>query len=311
MSHPKFYGVIVPFITPFKEDFSLDTEAVKWLAEYQVKRGVHGIFPNSTTGEFVHLKREEAVELTRTVLEVVGGKAWVIPGISANCTDHSVELGLVFKDLGVDGVIITPPFFFKLTSEKLKYHFAKVAERVDLPIVVYNIPATTGVNVPVKVYVELAKEYSNVVGAKVTYDSYSYLRVLVEEVKGVRKDFAVLTGLDDMLLPLLMMGGDGGIMALANVVPQVHRAVYDAWVQGDLARAYEEYKKLLKLVRIYDVSSSYPTAVKAALRALGAPVKPHSRPPLLQEPPEVEARIKAILEELGLKGSMELDTVSP
>lgn len=124
--------------------------------------------------------------------------------------------------------MITPPFFFKLAKEKLEYYFARVAERVDLPIIVYNIPAATGVNIPVELYIELAREYSNVVGTKVTYDSYSYLRVLVEEVKGIRRDFTGFTGLDDMLLPLLMMGGDGGIVALANIAPEVHRALYDA-----------------------------------------------------------------------------------
>jgi 4-hydroxy-tetrahydrodipicolinate synthase len=99
----RFYGVISPFITPFKEDLTLDLEAARWLARYQAERGVHGIFPNSTTGEFVHLTRDEAVQLTRAVLEEVGGKVWVIPGISANYTEDCVSLGRTFRDMGVTG----------------------------------------------------------------------------------------------------------------------------------------------------------------------------------------------------------------
>jgi len=296
-----FYGVISPFITPFREDLSIDVDAIRWLARYQVERGVHGIFPNSTTGEFVHLTREESVEVTKIVLEEVGDRVWVIPGISANYTEHCVELGKIFRNLGVSGVIVTPPFFFKVSRDRLKAHFARIAEKLDIPIIVYNIPSATGINIPIDLYVELAEEYSNVVGAKVTYENFAYLRKLIAEVKSVRKDFAVLTGLDEMLLPTLMMGGDGGIMALANIAPHIHRAIYDAWISGDLSKALEEYRRLLKLVKIYDVASSFPTAVKTALKLLGAPIKPLARPPLYTEPVSVEEKIKRILEEAGLE----------
>ncbi len=300
MSQPKFYGVIVPFITPFKEDYTIDFEAARWLAKYQVERGIHGIFPYSTTGEFVHLKPEEGIELVKVVMEEVSSKVKIIPGTSANCTEHAIEMGLKLKDLGVDGAIITPPFFFKVKEERLKLHFAKVAEKVDLPIIVYNIPATTGIVIPVELYVELAEEYSNIAGAKVTYDSVAYMRKLIREVKAVRKDFSILTGMDDHFLFTLMMGGDGGIMALANVAPQIHVEVYNAWRNEDLAKAYEAFKKLLKLVRIYDVATSFPTAVKTSLKIMKTPVKPYVRPPLTPEKPEVEEKIKDILSELGL-----------
>jgi len=296
----RFYGVIVPFVTPFREDLSLDLDAARWLARYQVERGAHGVFPNSTTGEFVHLSRDEAILLTRVVLEEVGGRAWVIPGVSANHTEDCVQLGRVFRDIGVHGIIATPPFFFKVSGERLKLHFVRILERVDLPLVIYNIPATTGINIPVSLYVELAREYSNAVGAKVTYESFTYIRQLTQEVKAVRRDFAVLTGLDDMLLPVLMMGGDGGIMALANAVPQLHREVYDAYVSGDLARALDAWRKLLRLVRVYDYATSYPTAVKTLLRVLNTPVRPYVRPPLTPEGPEVEERIRGVVRGLGL-----------
>lgn len=296
----KFYGVIVPLVTPFREDYSVDVEALKWLTNYLVDSGVHGLFPNSTTGEFVHLTREESALVVKTVLEEAGGKAWVLPGITANSTEECIKLGKAFADMGATGVIAAPPFFFKVSSKKLKEHFSKIAEKLDIPLIVYNLPSLTGVNIPVQVYSELATEHENVAGAKVTYDSFTYMRMLIQEVKSARKDFAVLTGLDDMLLPVLMMGGDGGIVALANAAPKLHLAVYSAWSRGDVKPALDAWAKLLKLVKIYDYASSYPTAVKTALAVLGTPVKPYPRPPLTPEPPDVEAKIKSVLEELGL-----------
>ncbi len=296
----RFYGVISPFITPFREDFSVDIDGVKWLAKYQAEKGVHGIFPNSTTGEFVHLSRDEVILITRLVLEEVGNRVWIIPGISANYTEESVSLGRIFRDMGVNGVIVTPPYFFKISAEKLKLHFSTILEKVDLPVIIYNIPATTGINIPINLYLELAREYSNLAGAKVTYENFTYFRQLVQVVKSEKRDFAVFTGLDDLLLPVLMLGGDGGIMALANATPQIHRAVYDAFIAGDLRKALEEWHKLLKLVKVYDYASSFPTAIKTLLKVLNTPIKPYPRPPLTLEKIEVEEKIREIIRELDL-----------
>lgn len=294
----RFYGVITPFITPFKEDLSIDFDAIRWLVKYQVEGGVHGIFPNSTTGEFVHLSREESILIVKTILDEVGGKVWIIPGISANSTLHCIELGKTFMDMGVDGVIITPPFFFKPSYDNLKMHFSIVAEKIDLPIIIYNIPLTTGINIPIKMYMELSLEHNNIVGAKITYDNFTYLKNLILDIKSVRKDFTVLTGLDDMLLPTLMMGGDGGIMALANATPKLHRTIYNYWVNGDLKNAYKYWTLLLKLTRIYDYTSSFPTAIKTLLKLMDKPIKTFVRPPLTTEKTEIENKIKNLINEL-------------
>ncbi|RDD53248.1 MAG: dihydrodipicolinate synthase family protein [Candidatus Korarchaeota archaeon NZ13-K] len=295
-----FRGIITPLVTPFREDLSLDLEALRWLARHQLEGGAHGLFPNSTTGEFVHLSREEVVRLVEVILDEVGGRLWVLPGISDNSTDRAIELGLILKDMGVDGVVVTPPFFFKVSGERLRFHFARIAERLDLPVIIYNIPSTTGINIPVDLYRELAGEFSNVAGAKVTLDSLSYLKSLINSVKSIRKDFSVLTGMDHLLLFTLMIGGDGGVTALANVTPRLHREVYDLWVEGKLREAIEENGRLIRLSDIYDVATSYPTAIKTALHVLGTPVKPYVRPPLTQEPREVVERISGILRELGI-----------
>ncbi len=295
-----FKGVIVPMITPFNEDYSVDFDALAWLTEFLVKNGVNGLFPYSTTGEFVHLRAEEGLKIVEHVLDHVSGGIKVIPGISANTTLDCVDLGRRMEDLGVDGVIATPPFFFKLNERQLFEHFSLMAQKLSLPIIVYNIPSLTGNNIPVPIYEKLAKEYSNIAGAKVTYDSASYLHDLIMTLKQTRKDFSILTGLDNMFLYTLIMGGDGGIMACANFAPQIHVELYNRFQKGNYEKAFELHRKLSKLVKIYSVASSFPSAIKTVYKILGYPIKPISRPPITSEPPDVESKIKRILVEIDL-----------
>jgi 4-hydroxy-tetrahydrodipicolinate synthase len=291
-------GIIVPMITPFKEDLSIDFEATEWLVERLERGEVDGIFPYSTTGEFVHLSEEEGVSLAEKVIDS-SKRAMILPGISSNSTDTSIRLGRRMKEIGANGVVVTPPFFFKLREEHLILHFSTIADKVDLPIILYNIPALTGNMISVSAVMKLAEEHSNIAGIKVTYDSISYMRNLME-VKSVRRDFSILTGLDDHLFNTLAIGGDGGIVACANIAPELHVSLYRSFRKGDLNKAVEVHRRICKLVKLYDVASYFPTSIKTAMKLLGYPVKPYVRKPLSQEPEEVEREILRILKDAGL-----------
>ena len=291
-------GIIVPMITPFKEDLSIDFEATEWLVERLERGEVDGIFPYSTTGEFVHLSEEEGVSLAEKVIDS-SKRAMILPGISSNSTDASIRLGRRMKEIGANGVVVTPPFFFKLREEHLILHFSTIADKVDLPIILYNIPALTGNMISVSAVMKLAEEHSNIAGIKVTYDSISYMRNLME-VKSVRRDFSILTGLDDHLFNTLAIGGDGGIVACANIAPKLHISLYRSFRKGDLNKAVEVHRRICKLVKLYDVASYFPTSIKTAMKFLGYPVKPYVRKPLSQEPEEVEKEILRILKDAGL-----------
>ncbi len=300
MAKPVFSGVITPLITPFNEKLEVDIDALRWLVEYQVKHGVDGVFPNSTTGEFVHLKPREAELVTETTLEVAKNRLKVLPGITTNTLIHTLELGRLFVDLGVDGVVVAPPYYFKHPTHRLKKYFSEIASSLDTNIVVYNIPATTGVNIPVELYEKLVSEHSNIVAAKVTTSDFTYIRRLVKATKSIRSEFSVLVGVDELLLPVLMAGGDGGIMGLANVAPWIHRRVVDSWASRDWTNMYEYWLKLLHISRIYDIASSHSSAIKTALKILGAPIKPYVRPPLEPEPQGIEEEIRNILVGIGI-----------
>jgi len=265
-------GVVVPMVTPFRPDGSLDVDAFQWLAKRLVSAGVDSLFPNSTTGEFVHLTAEEAERLVRTAVAVAPAEVMVLPGVSSNRTEDSVRMARSFVNLGADGVVVLPPFFFRGGEEVMYRHLSEVAKAVDVPVVIYNNPINTGVVVPVSVYVRLAQEFSNVSAAKVTYADFSYLLELIREVKAVRKDFSVLTGLDYMELATLELGGDGVVGALANVAPEVLVGLYRAWDTGNLAEALRYHRVLLELSRLY--------RYKGALEGLGTPVKRYVRAPL-------------------------------
>lgn len=294
-----FSGVIVPTVTPFKEDLSLDLDALRWLISFLSESKVDGIFVNSTTGEFVHLTEDEMMEITEVSLDATEGPK-IISGISANRTEKVISLGKKMKDLGVDGAVLMPPFFFRLKEDWLLHHFTRIANSVDIPLIIYNIPSLTGNDIPISVYVKLAEEFSNVVGAKVTKDSVTYIRNLIRRVKEVRPDFSVLTGMDDHLLNTLALGGDGGIMALANVAPQIHVSILRSWRSGDIKEAVASFRKLASLARIYDFTTSFPTAIKTALSILGAPVKELCRHPLMVESAEARSKVREVLEEMEL-----------
>ncbi|MGC9072304.1 MAG: dihydrodipicolinate synthase family protein [Acidilobus sp.] len=279
----KIEGVVVPLVTPFRQDGSLDVDSFQWLCRRLVSAGVTGLFPNSTTGEFVHLTVEEAERLVKAAVTAAPADVMVLPGVSSNRTEDSVNMARRFVDLGADGVIVLPPFFFRGGEEIIYRHISEVAKAVDVPVVVYNNPINTGVVIPVSLYVRLAQEFSNVMAAKVTYADFSYLVELIREVKAARKDFSVLTGLDYMELATLELGGDGVVGALANIAPEVHVGLYRAWDSGNYQDALRYHNVLLELSRLYWYRASgaeSPALIKGVLEGLGTPVRRFVRAPL-------------------------------
>lgn len=295
-----FKGVIVPLITPFNEDYSVDFESFEWLLNFLYEKGVDGVFVNSSTGEFVHLTREESLQLTSRTVEALGGKVKVLAGASADSTLEVVEYALEFKDLGVDGVVITPPHYFKLSQKALYNYYSEIASKTDLPIIVYNIPMLTGVSIEPETLELLVREHSNITSLKATVDSVSYIRRAIKRVKSVKRDFTVLAGFDDHLLNTLVLGGDGGITGSTNFAAHLHVNLYKNYVEGNLERAIEVAKKVSTLCEIYEVATSFVSAIKEALNIIGTPVKPIVRPPLTREEPKVREAIKKVLCEVGI-----------
>ena len=294
----RFTGVIVPMITPFREDYMVDLEALDWLVGYLEENGVHGLFPASTTGEFVHLTREERDLVVGRVIETHRHAA-VLPGVTANSTLEAVELARRYVDMGADGVIVAPPYYFKPRRTGLLRHFSLLAEKVDAPVIIYNIPSLTGNPIEVDLLEELAGEYSNITGVKITHPDLTYLRRVIIRLKSLNKNFSILTGVADLMLPNLMAGGDGGIVALANLAPRLLIDLYDKYTRGDCQQAVAVWRKILELSALYDMAET-PVVVKEALHMIHPEIKPVTRPPLLPLDVEKRGMLRSLLHRLGL-----------
>jgi len=280
-------GLIVPLITPFKKDLSVDFEGLRWLLSKLVESGVDGVFPSSSTGEFVHMTLEEIKEVNKFTVECVGGRVSVLAGATANSTDHVLDIARAARDSGADGIIVTTPFYFKHSQETLWKHFSIIAEKSDIPVVLYNNPGMTGVVIPPDLVAKLAEEYSNVVGIKVTYDDVKYFMKVIDSVKNLRRDFSVLTGSAYMLLTALALGGDGAVAAIGNAYPKTLREVYTRWLDGDRGGAAAAFERVLELSRLYYLHDNIGATIKKLLHLSGAPIEPYVRPPLTPPKDEV------------------------
>ncbi|AIF69148.1 lyase [Palaeococcus pacificus DY20341] len=291
-------GVVVPLVTPFNEDYSIDFPALEEHIEHLQKVGVHGIFVNATTGEFTSLSKEEMKLLAEKGRELVQSAFYLVGTASTN-TFEVIELTKHAQDIGADYVVIAPPYYCPLSDDALFKHYTLIAEKTDIPIILYNIPSCAN-PLSVPLIKRLALEYSNIAGIKETIDSINHVRDVIFEVKGERKDFKVFTGLDQHFLNTLILGGDGGIMACANFAPELHLSLFKAFEDKRFDDAIEHAQKLAKLAKVYDLASSFGSAIKLAMDLRGFSIKPVLRPPYLMDGEDVKEKIKGLLKEVGL-----------
>ena len=291
-------GVIVPLVTPFNEDYSIDLQALEEHINYLQRAGVNGIFINATTGEFTSLSFEEKKLLAEKGREMVTSTFYLVGTASTN-TFEVLELTKHAQDIGADYAVIAPPYYCPLSEEALFNHYSMIAEKTDIPIIIYNIPSCAN-PLSAPLIKKLALEYSNISGIKETIDSVNHVRDVIFEVKGERKDFKVFTGLDQHFLNTLLLGGDGGIMACANFAPELHIALYRAFEERDFEKAMEYARKLAKLSKVYDLASSFGSAIKIAMGIRGFSIKPILRPPYTMDGEDVREKIKELLSSLEL-----------
>ncbi|ASJ04427.1 dihydrodipicolinate synthase family protein [Thermococcus barossii] len=286
-------GVIVPLVTPFNGDYSIDVSALEEHLEFLQKVGVHGIFINATTGEFTSLSIEERKFLAERGRELVNASFYLV-GTASSSTSEVVELTRHAQDIGADYAIIAPPYYCPLNDDALFAHYSTVAEKTDIPIILYNIPSCAN-PLSVPLIKRLALEYSNIAGVKETIDSVNHVRDVILDVKGEREDFRVFTGLDQHFLNTLVLGGDGGIMACANFAPEVHLALWKAFQEKRFEEAFQHARKLARLSRVYDIASSFGSAIKLAMSLRGFSIKPVLRPPYVMDGEDVKEEIRKLL----------------
>ena len=236
----KFRGAFVAIVTPFI-DGKLDEQGLKDLIEFQIASGTHGIVPCGTTGESATMSHAEHHRVVELTIKTVAGRVPVLAGTGSNSTSESIELTRAAKEAGADGALMITPYYNKPSQEGLYQHFKAVAEAVDIPIILYNVPSRTAVNMLPETVARCA-QIANIVGVK---EATADLNQISQVIRLCPKDFAVMSGDDFTSMPTVMIGGTGVISVTSNVAPKDMAAMMDAALAGDIASAQELHYKLL------------------------------------------------------------------
>lgn len=287
-------GIIPAVVTPFKENQELNEEGFRKIINYLIEGGVHGLFVCGSQGEVWTLNEEEKKRVIDVAVDEVNGRVPVYAGTGDVTTRNVITLSKYALNVGADAVSIVTPFFVRPSQDELFEHYEKVARSVDIPIVLYNNPDRTGVNLDVKTVCRLA-ETDNIVGIK---DSSGDLTLTAEYINSCPKNFAVVAGRDSLILATLLYGGKGAIAATANIAPKMVVEIYESFVKGEIEKAREFQFRLLPLRLAFNLGT-FPLVVKEAMNLVNQPAGP-ARDPVKALSEENRKKLKQILKDAGL-----------
>ncbi len=286
-----FNGSIVALVTPFKSNFDVDFDAYGRLVDFHLEHGTDGIVPCGCTGEAATLTHGDQERCIQFVVERIAGKVPVIAGAGSNSTQEAISLSTFAKEVGADAVLLITPYYNKPTPAGQIAHYSAVAQSVDIPIVLYNVPSRTATNMLPATIAELYK-IENVVAIKEAAGSVDQ----VSQIRGLC-DITVLSGDDSLTLPMMAVGATGVISVAANVVPAKMAALCAQTARGDLDASRQIHFELLSLFKALFIETN-PMPVKAALARMGL-IENVLRLPLTPALPETTARLEPILKDLG------------
>lgn len=295
MTAVDFGRVITAMVTPFSADLSINLAQAKKLSRFLVENGSDGLVICGTTGESPTLNKEEKINLFKAIVDEVGGKASVIAGTGSYDTASSIALTKEAEKVGCDGVMLVAPYYNKPSQEGLFRHFKAVAESIALPVILYNIPGRTGINVLPSTVARLAAEVPNIVAIKEaagSIDQVSELRRLLPE------DFAIYSGDDSMTLPMLALGAKGIISVASHVAGKQLQEMIDAFTSGNTTLAANIHKNLYPLFKGLFITTN-PVPVKTALNLKGFSVG-GVRLPLVEATTQETESVKSLLKSLEL-----------
>ncbi len=289
-----FRGVGTALVTPFTETGKLDEAALKRFVDFQIEGGVNFLVPCGTTGENPALSVEEHRRVVEIVVKTARGRVPVLAGAGSNSTDKAIELSIIAIELGADGLLTITPYYNKPTPDGLRRHFGMQADAVEkrragFPMIMYNVPGRTGVNMTAETTLRIAREVPNVIGVK---EASANMEQILQILRDRPKGFLVLSGDDSWALPLLAAGADGVISVASNEIPDLMRELVDT-------RSVAVLNRLLPLLTGNFIESN-PIPVKTALKMMGILENDTVRPPLAPMTEGNRVKLDAILRDVGL-----------
>lgn len=289
----KFSGSYVALVTPFHADGSVNFDKLKELVNWQIAQGTDGIVALGTTGESSTMTHEEDDEVARCVIETVNGRIPVICGAGSNCTKTQHEKSRRYCEMGADGLLLITPYYNKANDEGMYRHFATVADAVDAPIILYNVPGRTGCSISPACCARLAA-HPNIAGIKEASGNIGYTARIAHLVG---EDFCMFSGNDDMIVPIMSLGGCGVISVLANVCPAQTHELVASFAAGDVAHARALQLRYLDLIDALFCEVN-PIPIKEAMNQLGMEVGGY-RLPLCEISAAGRERVRRALEVLA------------
>lgn len=294
MKNPVFTGTAVALVTPFKEDKTVDFETLGQLIEFQITNKTDAISVCGTTGEAPTLSKKEQNEIIKFAVNKVKGRVPVIAGAGGNDTQKALYLSLAAEDAGADALLSVTPYYNKTTQNGLLEHYFYIADRVSIPIILYNVPSRTGLNILPETYKKLS-EHPNIVAVK---EANGNIESIIKTINLCGEDFSVYSGEDGLTLPTLSVGGKGVVSVAANVLPLKMNGLYAAFKSGDNEKAAKIQRELSDIISAL-FSETNPIPVKKALSLMGYAVG-NGRLPLCEMSEKNETLLISAMKNSGL-----------
>jgi 4-hydroxy-tetrahydrodipicolinate synthase len=293
MYRPK--GIITALVTAFDGGGKLSEERLRKSVEFQIANGVHGLCPTGGTGEPLSLSEEEYKKDLDIVIDQVKGRVPVIAGVLLVDQAMTIRIAKHAARAGAAAVMLIPPYFVRTSQRQVFRHFSDIAAATDIPLIVFNTPSRSGVNVEPEFVVRLAKEVDAFVGIKEGSGNLAQVQSIIRDAPA---EFSVLQASDALQVATWAMGGDGGIVAIANLTPDVFVEMWNAFQRGELSRARELQLKILPLNAV-TYAEGHPGPLKRALELVGRPAG-EPRPPIYPVTEETDRKLQAVLKDLKL-----------
>ncbi len=291
-----FYGVIPPVPTVFDDHNEFDAPGMAMLLDKLINDGATGLLILGSGGEFCHLSSAQRCHIAAFCLQHVNHRVPVLVGIGAPGTQESIDIGRHAQEHGADAVLAINPYYAKISDEGMYQHYKHIASAIGIPVFLYNFPALSGQDIGINTIIRLAKDCPNIVGIKDTIDNISHIRALINQVRPVREDFIIFSGYDEYLMDTLILGGNGGIPATFNFMPELTRGIYQRYLQGDYQQMLHLHRQVSQLSDLYELDTPFFSVIKEAIRYCGCNISTQVLPPSLPLSADKKARLFALID---------------
>jgi len=296
----RFRGIFCPNIVLFDADQKINYAEMERYIDWLIQSGIHGLYPNGSTGEFVRLSWEERQDVVRLVCSVNGGRVPVLAGASEANLRDVLKMAEFYARLGVDAISLVAPYYYKISEKSLFEYFAEIAKHSPLDILLYNIPQFTQ-EIPLRLMEDLL-EYERIFGTKDSSRDLPRLENTIHRLRRHRPDYVVLVGCEEILFPAVLMGASGGTIATSGIIPEIITELYDLAVAGDVVRGREIQYRILDLINLMLLGTNFPEGFKTAVAVRGFEVGP-PRQVMSEEERQyllgLEAQVSCLLSDMG------------